>query len=74
MEPFHERYGEVVFDHRARLADKTTIRKTGDLTWAATQILCDPEGEDVWFVEASVDLSDVERLEGPIIAVERIGQ
>ena len=73
MEPFYERFGELVFDHRARLADKTTITRTGELSWKATQILCDSEGEDLWCVEATVDLSDVEQLEGPIIAVERIG-
>jgi hypothetical protein len=73
LEPFFERFGELVFDHRARLADKTMISRTGELSWKATQILCDPEGEDLWCIEATVDLSDVEQLEGPIIAVERIG-
>ncbi|PWB73961.1 MAG: DUF3516 domain-containing protein [Holophagae bacterium] len=73
LAPFLERFGRVVFDHRARLADKTTIRQTGELQWEAVQVLCDPEGEDLWCVEAAVDLSDLERLDGPVIAVTRIG-
>jgi hypothetical protein len=36
-------------------------------------VLCDPEGEDLWCVEAVIDLSSVEQLDGPIIAVKRIG-
>jgi superfamily II DNA/RNA helicase len=73
MEPFFDRFGTLVFDHRSRLADKTTVNRTGDLTWTAVQVLCDPEGEDLWCIETLVDLSDVEQLEGPIIAVTRIG-
>ena len=73
LAPFLDHFGRIVIDHRSRLADKTTIRQTGELEWEAFQVLCDPEGEDLWCVEAVVDLSDLERLDGPIIAVRRIG-
>ena len=73
LAPFLERFGRIVFDHRARLADKTTVRQTGELAWDAVQVVCDPEGEDLWCIEATVDLSAVEQLDGPIIAVKRIG-
>jgi len=73
LAPFLERFGRIVFDHRARLADKTTVRPAGELRWEASQVVCDPEGEDLWCVEATVDLSDLEHLDGPIIAVKRIG-
>ncbi len=73
LAPFHERFDHVVFDHRSRLADKTTITAAGQGLWKASQILCDPDGEDLWCVEATVNLNDVESLDGPIIALERIG-
>ena len=73
LAPFFETYSQLVFDHRSRLADKTTITPSGQNRWKAVQVLCDSEGEDLWFIEATVDLNDVETLEGPIIAVERIG-
>jgi superfamily II RNA helicase len=73
MTPFFERFGELVFDHGARLADKTTISRTGEHTWRAVQVLCDPERENLWCIETTVDLGDEDSLDGPIIAVERIG-
>ncbi len=73
LEPYHERFEHVVFDHRSRLSDKTTITPTGQGRWSATQVLCDPESEDLWFIAATVDLNDVESLDGPIIAIESIG-
>ncbi len=74
MAPFFERFGSLVIDHRSRLADKTTIARTGDHTWRAVQMLCDSQGEDLWCIEATVDLGDVESLDGPIISVDRIGE
>ena len=73
LTPFFDRYNRLVFDHQARLADKTRIVESGDLSWTANQILVDPEGENLWFIEATINLNDVENLEGPIIAVEQIG-
>jgi hypothetical protein len=73
LAPFLAEYGDLVFDHRARLADKTRIVKTGELSWEATQILVDPAEDNLWCIEAIVDLSDPESLDGPLIAVTRIG-
>jgi len=73
LKPYYERYEELRFDHHARLADKTVLRNTGDLRWTATQVLCDPEGDESWFLETTVDLGDVSSLDGPIIALEEIG-
>ncbi len=73
LQSFRERFGSLVFDHRARLADKTTLNRTGEHTWTAVQVLVDPEDENLWCIEARVDLRDVETLDGPIIEVSRIG-
>jgi hypothetical protein len=45
----------------------------GELQWEAVQVLCDPEGEDLWCVDAEINLADLEQLDGPIISVTRIG-
>ncbi len=73
LAPFHERFGEIVFDHRARLADKTVVTPDGHHRWRATQVLCDPESEDLWHLAVEIDLSDAENLDGPIIALTTIG-
>jgi len=72
MAPFYERFDRLVFDHHARLADKTVITPDGDKRWRATQTLCDPEGEDLWHVAVEIDLTDVENLDGPLITVTGI--
>jgi hypothetical protein len=71
--PFFEAYDELVFDHRARLADKTQLRKVGDRLWEVTQVLVDPEDDNLWCIDGYVDLRDPEALEGPLVALTRIG-
>ena len=73
LAPYFERFDHVVFDHQSRLSDKTTITPSGQGLWNVSQILCDPKGEDLWCIEGTVDLNDVQSLDGPIIGVERIG-
>jgi superfamily II RNA helicase len=73
LAPFFDSYQELVFDHQARLGDKTQITKTGQYTWHVVQILVDPAGDNLWCAEGTVDLSDIDRLDGPLIALRRIG-
>jgi superfamily II DNA/RNA helicase len=73
LAPFFAEYGEIVFDHRARLADKTQIVKTGERRWQAVQTLVDPVEQNLWCIEAVVDLGDVDTLDGPLISMQRIG-
>ena len=73
LEAYFEEHETIVFDHRARLADKTQIVKTGERSWRAVQTLVDPDEQDLWCIEAVVDLGDVETLDGPLISVQRIG-
>ena len=71
---YHETFDRIVFDHRARLADKTVLTEAGHMVWTATQILCDPDEEHMWSVDARVDLSGVEQIgDEPLIVVEKIG-
>jgi hypothetical protein len=69
MAAFRERHGALVFDHRARLADKTLLAQEGPPRWAVTQVLCDADGDDDWHLAAEVDLSDLDRLDGPLVTL-----
>jgi len=73
MEPFFAVHSELIFNHRARLAEHSQITRDGDHTYRVTQVLVDPEDENLWCIEGKVDLSDEARIEGPLISVTRIG-
>ncbi len=74
MQPFVDEWGPPLFDHRARLADKTTISEQGERRWLVVQRLVDREEEADWCVEAVVDLgADGADPDGPLLAVQRIG-
>ncbi|MGD8440982.1 MAG: DUF3516 domain-containing protein [Holophagae bacterium] len=71
MAPFFDRFDGLVFDHRARLSDTTVIAREDDKRWKITQNLFDPEDENLWYVEAEVDLDAWHG--GPLVAVTEIG-
>ncbi len=73
LDPFFADYEDLVFDHRARLAEHTQITPDGDNRWSVVQVLLDPSDENLWCIEGKVDLSDDANVEGPLIAVTRIG-
>ena len=50
--------------------DKTYCDRNGDLVADAPT---DPKQEDVWAIEAEIDLSEPEAQEGPLLRLIRIG-
>jgi hypothetical protein len=73
MAPYFETFESLRFDHQARLAEHTQITDAGNQVWEVVQILLDPEDENLWCIEGTVDLSDDANVEGPLVAVKRIG-
>ncbi len=73
MAPFYEEYPRLVFDHTARLAERTVMRHTGDHQWDVSQVLVDPEGDMMWVLEGEIDLRADAAPEGPMVHVTRIG-
>ncbi|MEZ4273329.1 MAG: DUF3516 domain-containing protein [Myxococcota bacterium] len=74
LEPFYDQYTAIVFDHTARLSEHTRLYEEGLRQWRITQTLLDPQGDNIWFAEASVDLADLSNVpEGPLIKLERLG-
>jgi hypothetical protein len=73
MEPFFTAFGELRFDHQARLAEHTQITDAGDDVRNVVQVLLDPQEENLWCIEATVDLTDASAVDGPLVVVTRIG-
>jgi hypothetical protein len=73
LRPFHEEYGRIVFEPRARSARHTLVKEVGGRRWDVTQVLVDPQDDNLWCVEGDVELDADEMPDGPLIALRRIG-
>ncbi len=73
MAPFLAEYEKLVFNHQARQSHNTRIEQTGPRTWDVTQVLVDPEEDNLWYVDSTVDLRQPESFEGPLLRLRRIG-
>jgi hypothetical protein len=73
MAPFFEEYGELPFTPEARRHHWTQIRPTGDRQWEVAHTLLDPQGDNLWAIQGTIDLRNPDEAEGPIVRVGRIG-
>ncbi len=74
--PFHEEFGPVVFDAAARLAHSTTVKPLGPHRWQVSQRLFDAEGDEdnAWSINGTIDLRADTNPDGPLIALDSIGE
>jgi len=72
MAPFLERHGRLVWNHEARLAERTTFAFEAPGRATVTQVLLDPAGENLSFLEARAELVRPEDLDGPLLRLVRI--
>ncbi|MEO1271725.1 MAG: DUF3516 domain-containing protein, partial [Myxococcota bacterium] len=75
LEDYYADYDRIVFDHRSRASDLTQIKRISPGLYEVTQVLCDPEGDNVWFLGGTVDVRDP-TLYGPdtrLFVLEEIG-
>lgn len=72
MRPYFADHERLRYDHGARFPKYTIVRPSGHRTWSVRQILVDPEEDNLWVLEAEVDLRG-EVPEGPLCALTRIG-
>ena len=56
LEPFFERYEEILFDPQARLAHHTHIEQQDAGHFAVSHTLLDPDGDNFWHLEGVVVL------------------
>ena len=73
MAPYFAEYGELIFSHEARRSRLTRIHSTGNRTWEVSQVLVDPEGDNLWAIKGEIDLRDLSHLEGMLVRLKRIG-
>jgi hypothetical protein len=73
LAPFFADYGELVFTPEARRHRFTQVTKTGDRTWQVAQTLLDPQGDNLWAAQGTIDLRDPKTVEGPLVRLTRIG-
>jgi superfamily II RNA helicase len=73
LKRYFEDYERIVFDSRARMADRTMLDEREDHLWEVRQVICDPHEENTWVIEAEVDLREDRAPEGPLVRVVRIG-
>jgi hypothetical protein len=70
---FFEQYERIVFTPDARRNDRTRLLRTSPRTWDATQVLADPQGDDLWALHTEIDLTHEKNPVGPLIVLRRIG-
>ncbi len=73
MAAFHSENGDLVFNHDSRRADRTRIDAAAERFYRIRQTLVDSGGDNLWAIEAHIDLRDSSPLEGSLVAVVRIG-
>jgi len=73
LAPYYGEYPEIVFTPLARRPDRTLIKETAPRQWRVTQVLLDPDGDDLWCVECEIDLPPGKLPDGPLIRLRRIG-
>ena len=73
MQPFFAEYERLLFNERARFSEMTIVKPAGERRYTVVQRLADPKEEDVWAIEADIDLSDPTAADGPLLRVRRVG-
>ena len=70
---FRAEYGRIVFDGRARQADRTLLRRLAPQRFEVRQVLVDETGDDFWNLEGEIDLSHDFEAGDPLVTLRRIG-
>ena len=73
LDPFYREYERIVFDPRAKQAHHTQLLERDRLRWDVRQVLVDDRGDDFWYVDGTIDLSEEVALDAPLVTIRRIG-
>lgn len=71
MKPYIAQHSAIRVDPEAR-APKHMHVERGEGSWRVRQSLLDPEGDNDWFFEATIDLDAARAAGRPVLALERI--
>ena len=72
LAPFYAEHGYIRTDPEAR-SPKNTMITQGDTAWEVRQIVLDPEEDNDWVLEVSIDLERSREAVRPVLHLRRIG-
>jgi hypothetical protein len=72
LDDFRAEYGRIVFDGRARGADRTLLTRRGPLLWEVRQVLVDEADDNFWNLEGEIDLDRELDPGEPLFSLRRI--
>ena len=73
LAPYFAEHECIVFTPEARKAEWTRVRAADARRLEATQVLLDPEGENLWCLEGWMEVPSDASAEGPWLRLRRIG-
>jgi len=73
MAPYYDAHIELLVHHQARTAEYTHMTQRGPRRWDAWQTMVDPEGDNDWVTEVTLDLRDAPVVDESLIELVRIG-
>ncbi len=72
LAPFYAEHGYIRIDPEAR-SPKNTMITAGDTAWEVKQIILDPEEDNDWMLEVTIDLDRSREAVRPVLHLRRIG-
>lgn len=74
LRDFYQEHERILFDQRARYSDRTILKEKAPRVWEVRQILVDPEEDNDWYIQGSIDLTDDPSPEGPLVTLSHVGR
>ena len=72
LEEYYAEYDHIDFTPFARQPELTHVESRGANEWHITQVIVDPERENLWFLEGRIDLRKGKTTESPLFLLDRI--
>jgi superfamily II RNA helicase len=74
MEPYFSEHPSLDLTPKSRQPKLTQLIDDEPRVWTVRHTLIDSKGEEEWFLEGVVDLRNKEDVDGPLVALRRIGK
>jgi len=71
--PYYADHARIRMDHEARSPKHTRLTSTGPRMWDVSQVLVDPQEDNQWMLDCSVDLTGEKNPDHPLLELRRIG-
>lgn len=71
--PFYAEYEKLLFNHDARSKNLIRFKHEGPGLWTITQVLLDDQGDNMWHLRGTIDLSQVTSPTSRLFALDHLG-